>query len=307
MRAIHLHGVFYPCKKADARMTSARMLQAPSHVFLPGETVFQLEPTDTVMLGEGLYHVPSADPFQHVVVATRCGRLCQSNSSGSPAKYSIPSHSAHRYHPRLHDPVIGSVTRLAGQQYVLDIGATLPVFLDILSFDGATKHHRPKLIVGDLVYCHISRCDSVNDADVDVSCAMGDMGITAKEWTTGESLFGPLPQTTGMIVTVPLHYAAELLSGKAPVLLLLGERVAFEVVIGLNGRVWVSASVTLKRSDAVLVQRKEAWRRTIAISDCLLQAQMDRSPVECFERVCKTFPSITPSAASPPVPHEDVT
>ena len=60
-----------------------------------------------------------------------------------------------------------------------------------------------------------------------------------KDWNSGESVYGPLQE--GLLCTVSLAYAKQLLKPDSVLLNCLGRHLAFEVAIGLNGVVWTKA------------------------------------------------------------------
>ena len=71
-----------------------------------------------------------------------------------------------------------------------------------------------------------------------------------REWTTGAATFGPLPSNEALVAVVPPQFAESLLERDAPVLKALAQYIAYEVAIGLNGRVWCRAATL---GDAIVV------------------------------------------------------
>ena len=65
----------------------------------------------------------------------------------------------------------------------------------------------------------------------------------AARGTTGAATFGPLPANAALVAVVPPQFAESLLERDAPVLKALAQYIAYEVAIGLNGRVWCRATV----------------------------------------------------------------
>ncbi len=63
------------------------------------------------------------------------------------------------------------------------------------------------------------------------------------QWVTQQAYFGPL--TAGTSCTVSLQAARQLLEAEEGVLQLCGERVEYEVAVGMNGRVWVGCDSAL--------------------------------------------------------------
>ncbi|CUE73776.1 ribosomal RNA processing protein 40, putative [Bodo saltans] len=262
-------------------------LVAPSSVVcLPGEPVLFLANNAVVAIGRGIARLGTRTidgVSGEVLVATVCGPLTRrkGNFPGAPWSYSIEA-AGGRYLPCVGDAVVGTVVRVLPLSYQISLGGAHPATLDALAFDGATKASRPRLKMGDHVYCHV--VTAAKDADVDVSCcAVGDM--EAKEWTTGESVFGPLHH--GCVVRVGLSYARKLQSSDSSniVLSLLGERVPFEIAVGANGRVWVRGAPS--GADASLEQT-----RTIAVAACVAESQHDVTSLDVRARVESYFPAV---------------
>lgn len=164
-------------------------------------------------------------------------------------RYSILPTSLKRYFPSEGDPVVGTVLRTQGvvNPYILDIGSPHLAFLDPLAFDGASKMNRPKLAPGDVVYAYVLQCDPA--LEVELSCCASGVGAVAKDWTSGEALFGPLSK--GTVLNAPISFAADLFTNRSPLLILLGDRLGFEICIGLNGRIWVSGNDSAKANATI--------------------------------------------------------
>lgn len=250
-------------------------------VCLPGEAVLLLQDSAVVSIGSGLAHGGSriVDGVKgDVLVAAVCGCVVKERGKpGAPFRYSIPCNS--RYVPRKGDPVVATVLKALGSTYHMSIGAAHPALLDGCAFDGATKNSRPRLHVGDSVYCHVATCDP--EMDVVVTCC-APPGIEAKEWTTGESVFGPLKG--GAVIRVPLSYGRQLMEENALILSLLGQRVPYEICAGANGRVWVRGN---GGGDGRIEQM-----RTVAVAACLTEGQFDGSATDIRARVESYFPSL---------------
>lgn len=56
----------------------------------------------------------------------------------------------------------------------------------------------------------------------------------------------------GTVVQVPLNYARRLLQGDCPILTTAGKKLAFEIAVGMNGRIWVCGQSI---EDSVLLVR----------------------------------------------------
>lgn len=254
-----------------------------SHVCLPGEPVLLLQDDAVVMMGSGIAKggPTTIDGVSgEVLVATLCGPMLRERTQpGNPWRYRVLATG--RYRPRKGDPVIGTIQRVLPMSYSVAIGAAQLAVLDGVAFDGATKGSRPRLRVGDHVYCHVVACEA--DTDIVLSCC-ATAGMEAKEWTTGESVFGLL--TNGSVVRVRPSYATELLNPEHVLLALLGGRCAYDVAVGVNGRVWIRGQGA---------DEPQRLLRTVALATCMLESQADQSALEIAARVESFFPTMAAS------------
>jgi exosome complex component RRP40 len=172
------------------------------------------------------------------VLAVRAGTL----RYAPPATYWVESASTRRYLPCVEDAVVGVVEDRGSVGYKVAINGQMPATLPLLAFEGATKRTKPTLVVGDVVYCRVAKA-SADGIEPELSCcSVGSFSGSRKGWETGEATFGVL---AGGCV---LQRASLVASGGLrdqhahPVLAALAaEGVAFEVVVGANGVVWVKA------------------------------------------------------------------
>jgi exosome complex component RRP40 len=268
-------------------------------VCLPGQPVLLALPGAILALGGGIERrdktssssssaLSSSFPAgSEVLVSSLCGVLRRENGPlpGSPATYLVQPSTQKRYIPRKGDPVVCTVVKATATFYSVSIGAAHPASLGVTAFDGATKPNRPRLKVGDVVYAHVEQCDA--GLTVDVSCcAVG--AVAAKDWSTGEALFGPL--TGGTVVAVPLGYASDLFHGRVSVLSRIGEKCAYEACIGLNGRIWIRGSVAgggHGGGAAGPLATEEAV--TIAVAECLLELAADAGNEEAVRQRVETY------------------
>ena len=133
-----------------------------------------------------------------------------------------------RYVPAARDLVIGVVhQRLADHYRVVLQPHSKPVKLDQLAFENATKKNKPNLVPGDVVYGRV--LTTAPDLDDEIECYDSKTGKS-----TG---LGQLKE--GTVVNVRLGFARHLMYHGHPALDQLGKRQAFELAIGVNGRVWV--------------------------------------------------------------------
>ena len=156
------------------------------------------------------------------------------------------------YEPLPGDYVVGRVEERNAEGYKVKLmGAAVPGVLGAVAFDGATKRTRPHLNIDDLVYCRVLRVPRGGEAEL--TCCAPPKG-PRREWTTGAATFGPLPSNEALIAVVPPQFAELLLERDAPVLKALAQYIAYEVAIGLNGRVWCRAATfgPLPASEALV-------------------------------------------------------
>ena len=319
---------------------------APGSKCLPGDCVVELQGEVTVIGGRGLRWMQSntqtskldgdstaaASAVVMRLIATLSGVLRKSitcvpimdasssaeHSSSSDrqrqheiVQYEITSPSARKYFPEVGDFVVGTIVKLVGGSgYQVHIGSSHFASLDASAFDGASKHSRPRLIPGDMVYAHVVRADP--DLDTVLSCcSLADAG--RKDWVTGEGVFGPLPgDGTGAVVRVALQFAREMIANECPVLSMLGRRVSFEVAVGVNGVVWLSTATSRKPGARATVSAAAAAvgggssvilaaapsskdeRRSVlalvALCQCIAGAETDASPEQVQARIDVHFP-----------------
>jgi len=174
-----------------------------------------------------------------------------------------------RYIPRQGDVVVGIVVYRMGEAYKVDIKASSQAYLPNLSFNGATRRNRPVLELGAII---LARVESAHpDLDTELSCIEPD---SKKSWNTGEIVFGELKG--GFNFEVPISAAQRLLSVECFVLDRLGQDFAYELSVGQNGRVWLSAP-----SDRETVLLVQAIRRSFGMSDVQVEPMIAKM-VEMF-------------------------
>lgn len=133
-----------------------------------------------------------------------------------------------RYVPVAKDMVIGVITQRGKDFYKVSLQSrSKPVRLNQLAFENATRKNKPNLVVGDVVYARVVSAE--RDLEAEIECYNSSTGKAAG--------FGHLKE--GTILSVNVGFARELLFRGHPVLEQLAQKFAFEVAIGVNGRVWV--------------------------------------------------------------------
>lgn len=188
------------------------------------------------------------------IVATMAGTLV---AAPPPRQRLHLATQTRRYSPAAGDVVIGTILDRNADGYRVSIGASEAARLPGLAFAGATKRNKPTLSPGALLFGRVVVASRATEAEL--TCVEVGENLS---WLSGEATYGEL--VGGNVVRVGLDAARRLMSGgggggggaaggrkKAGaaaggpgVLATLGEAMAFEVVVGLNGRVWVKADQT---------------------------------------------------------------
>ncbi|KAJ8371664.1 hypothetical protein AAFF_G00303400 [Aldrovandia affinis] len=148
-----------------------------------------------------------------------------------PNMYWIDSQQK-RYVPAKGESVIGIVTVKSGDVFKVDVGGSELASLSYLAFEGATKRNRPNVQVGDLVYAQFLIANK--DMEPELVC-MDSCGRA-----NGMGVFG----TGGLLFRVSLGLVRRLLAPQSELVKELDRAFPFEMVVGLNGRVWVKAQST---------------------------------------------------------------
>ncbi|CAN4099315.1 unnamed protein product [Withania somnifera] len=111
----------------------------------------------------------------------------------------------------------------------VDIKGPMVAFLPVLAFEGGTRRNIPKFEVGTLIYARIVKANTGTNPELscmDASGKAAEFGLL-KDGYMFESSTG----LSRMLLSSPT----------CPVLEGLGKKLAFEIAVGLNGRVWVNA------------------------------------------------------------------
>ncbi|RVE67525.1 hypothetical protein OJAV_G00104440 [Oryzias javanicus] len=179
-------------------------------VLVPGDE-FCFDAEDTISLSE------SAKPERAVCGPglRRTGDRLVVMKSGvlrhkAPLTFWIESQQK-RYVATKGETVIGIVTARGGDVFRVDFGGSELASLSYLAFEGATKRNRPNVQVGDLVFAQFL--------------------IANKTWSL-----------SWCASTVSLGLVRRLLAPKSDIRSDLEQLFPCELVVGMNGRVWVRAS-----------------------------------------------------------------
>ncbi|KAI8814911.1 hypothetical protein BJ742DRAFT_746495 [Cladochytrium replicatum] len=194
---------------------------------------------DAIVIGPGLHVAPDS------ITALKAGLLVS-----NPPHHYIQS-SQRRYIPSTSEPVLGVV--LASMRhleaYKVDIGAPHTALLNFYAFEGATKRNRPALEIGTVVFARVAVAH--RDMDPEIECVAPNSGKAEH--------FGVLKD--GFVFKVSLAHARRLADPKCPLLVALGERIAFESAVGFNGRVWVKSGSP--RATVAIVNAIQHWESAV--------------------------------------------
>uniref|UniRef100_A0A8D0BQU6 Exosome complex component RRP40 n=1 Tax=Salvator merianae TaxID=96440 RepID=A0A8D0BQU6_SALMN len=133
------------------------------------------------------------------------------------------------YVPVKGDHVIGIVTAKTGDIFKVDVGGSEQASLSYLAFEGATKRNRPNVQVGDLIYGQFIVANKDMEPEmvcIDSSGRANGMGIIGQD---------------GFLFKVSLGLIRKLLAPDCEIIQDLGQLYPFELVLGMNGRIWVKA------------------------------------------------------------------
>ncbi|XP_058059644.1 exosome complex component RRP40 [Anopheles bellator] len=205
------------------------------HPILAGDLVKEpihlMDTNKRVILGPGLRLQ------QEVVRASKCGQL----KMKAPNTFWVDAYQK-RYTPSRGELVIGVVTAKAGDIFRVDIGSSETASLSYVAFEGATKKNRPDVNVGDIVYARLLIAHP--DVEPELVCVdshgkKGKLGILHD----------------GFLLNCSLNLIRKILNPKCTFLSLLAKELAFEMAVGINGRIWI---------------RGKGVRETIAVGNAVL-------------------------------------
>ncbi|XP_063770322.1 exosome complex component RRP40-like isoform X1 [Pseudophryne corroboree] len=208
-------------------------LDAVGQIVLPGDVLLlPAQPTDaplslTAPAPSGRLRVVSGPGLMRRgedLQVTKCGLL----RHREPSVYWVDSQQK-RYVPVKGDHVIGIVTTKSGDIFKLDVGGSDQASLSFLAFEGATKKNRPNVKVGDLVYGQFIVANK--DMEPELAC------IDSSGKANGKGVIGQ----DGLMFKVSLGLVRKLLTPQSEIIQELMNVFPMEMVIGMNGRIWVKA------------------------------------------------------------------
>lgn len=224
----------------------------PGDFVMPGDVLENLQNIKNITVtGPGLRQ--SSEP--NSLIVTRAGLLCH-----KPANIYWIETPHKRYIPKKGDLIVGIVVKKSGDTLKVDIGAAELASLSLLAFEGATKKQKPDLLVGDAVYAKL--LSAHREMEPELVCI-------DKYYKAGN--LGPL-SSDGFIINVLPSLVCRLLNIEHPLLRTLGKKFAFEIAIGMNGKVWFNTKST---------------KDTLTLMNCLLAAEQ-QSDKDIFE-LCRQY------------------
>lgn len=203
-------------------------------VIIPGDSLEKTIQTENLAIGPGIYKYPKSQ----TLIPSNAGYLHSATKHGKQLVY-IDSNSK-RYIPLVNDYVIGIVTGSFTDAFKVSLQQHSPVvLLSMLAFPNATKKYRPNIKVGQAVYARVS--SALADVDAEIECIDPETGK--------DGGFGVLDES-GFVFDVKMNFARELLFNKTNAFLeILGQRVAFEIAVGINGKVWIKCGTGLQLEE----------------------------------------------------------
>lgn len=242
-------------------------------VIIPGDSlVTHLGSETQVTIGPGIYKYPKTQQ----IIPLQAGLLRVIEKSG---KLIYVDSNLKRYIPQVNDYVIGIVTGVYGEFFKVSLQEFSPqVQLSMMAFPNALKKNRPNLKVGQAVYARVS--ESVAEIDTEIECIDPETGK--------EGGFGVLDES-GFVFDVHQNFARELLFNKSNRFLeKLAARVAFEIAIGINGKIWIKCgsglTVTVEEraeNDDEDTEMDDAELRTVTIRDMKMTLAAARYLTAC--------------------------
>lgn len=198
-------------------------------VVLPGDScqeIATIGEKSKVILGPGLRKEVNG------IFITKAGTL----RKRTPNTFWVDNYQK-RYIPARGENVLGIVTQKAGDIFRVDVGGSCSASLSYLSFEGATKKNRPKVLIGDVVYAKMLVASK--DMEPEIVCVdshgkKGRLGVLED----------------GFVFKCSLNLIRKILNPECPLLNSLKNEWPFELAAGMNGRIWIKAN-TLKETIAL--------------------------------------------------------
>lgn len=196
-----------------------------SEFVLPGHIIKDVKSLRGVtILGPGLRQ---NEDQPNTLCVTQPGKLCIK----MPNVYWIEG-NRNRYIPQKGDLVVGVVVKKSGNTLKVDIGSAEHAALSMLSFEGATKKQKPDVQVGDVIYAKLLNAHREMESElvcIDSYYKAGPLGLLSND---------------GFLMNISLTLTHKLLDIQNPLLRTLGKKFCYEIVVGVNGKMWINCNKT---------------------------------------------------------------
>lgn len=195
-----------------------------------------LFPGEEYEFNEKLIHYGAFGYANGNLISKKCGiLLCDKNGKVVENTSEEVFRSLGKYYsPKEEDVVLGVIVQKSSEFVKVDINSYSYAILNTKDFEGATKKLKPIINLGDVIFARISK---VNKFDAPVlSCVSEYAGN--KSWASGESFFGIL--NGGNIYDFPKIYAWDFYKENFA-LERLYDVANFEIVFGMNGKMWIKS------------------------------------------------------------------
>ncbi|XP_070505076.1 exosome complex component RRP40 [Chironomus tepperi] len=206
-------------------------------VVMPGYIIQEaddlVKESKKVVLGNGLRLENDS------AVSSKSGLLCKRKNI-----FYVDSYQK-KYIPAKNDNVIGIIQSKTPEFFWVDISYSELAILPYLAFEGATKKNRPEINVGDLVYAKVVLANP--DLEAELVC----VDSTGKKGKLGEL-------KDGLMFPCSINLIRKILNDKCNLLHLLSKECPYELVAGINGRIWINT---------------KSLRTTILLRDTILEAE----------------------------------
>jgi len=224
-------------------------------VVMPGDAVKLDLPTNArekIIIGPGLRRDGDT------IYASKSGVL----KKRAPAIYYVDSYQR-RYIPSRGEDVVGVVVQKAGDIFKVDIGGSDLASLSYLAFEGTSKKNRPDVHVGDAVFAKLLVASKDTEPElvcVDSHGKKGKLGVL---------------DPSGMLLTCSLSLVRKIRNPDNPFLNEFAKEQAYEIAIGMNGKVWI---------------RAKSVKETIALANAVLAAEF--TPHNEMRSLCSNISKI---------------
>ncbi|VDL88730.1 unnamed protein product [Schistocephalus solidus] len=141
------------------------------------------------------------------------------------------------------DRVLGVVKKKTSEMCLVDIGCPSAASLSLMAFEGASKKNKPDIRLRDVVFAAISQADP--DLEIELTC-VDEAGKAAGMGILGRHEPGSVGNAGGMNGGVMIYCSLELVrrlpnQDTFPLLRKLSEKFPFEICVGCNGWIWLTA------------------------------------------------------------------